>query len=181
MDRVPQKEACRPGRRTLSPTGRACRGSCRCNHYASRLRASDATTVRDVPGNSERSARKPPPPTSGARSDGPNERRWDVTPLSPIEARALRAAVKYMAITCALLGYVLWGKPGRGNCSCPWARPAGGVIKRLRARGLIQRHRVPGDPRTFYRPTWRGEKLLRTDNPTRAAAGLGAAPTREEP
>jgi hypothetical protein len=94
------------------------------------------------------------------------------TELSQSEARALLAVVKYVAITCANLGAELWGKAGRGNCSCPWARPAGAVIKKLRARGFVDRHRVPGDPRTFYKATWRGELHLRTDATTRATAGL---------
>ena len=39
-------------------------------------------------------------------------------------------------------GYVgseLWGERQRGgNCSCPWARPAGKVLKRLERAGLAE-------------------------------------------
>jgi len=89
------------------------------------------------------------------------------TALSTSEARALLFIVKHVHTTCANLGYELWGKPGRGNCSCPWARPAGVVIKKLRARGFVDQHRVEGDPRTFYRATWRGEKHVRDFDVTR--------------
>ena len=98
------------------------------------------------------------------------------SPLSKSEALALFAVVKYGSITCASLGAELWGKPGRGNCSCPWARPAGVVIKKLRARGFVDRHRVPGDPRTLYKATWRGEKHVKTDEATRCIAGRGPIP-----
>lgn len=92
--------------------------------------------------------------------------------LSEIEARALLAIVKYVAITCATLGGELW--PGRrhSNCSCPFARPAGAVIKKLRARGLVERHYIQSDPRTLYKATRAGERHLLTSKTTRAAAGL---------
>ena len=96
--------------------------------------------------------------------------------LSESEARALLALVKHVYASCATLGEMLWGKPGRGNCSCPWARPAGAVVKRLRARGFVDRHRVQGDPRTLYKATWRGEKHLLTDGGTRAKLGLSPPP-----
>jgi hypothetical protein len=92
--------------------------------------------------------------------------------LTESEAKALLYLVKRVYGTCAMLGEHLWHKPGRGNCSCPWARPAGGVIKRLRARGFVQRKRISGDPRTFYEATRSGEQHLRTDRATRVAAGL---------
>ena len=95
-----------------------------------------------------------------------------MTPLSQSEARALLLIVKYVSITCAWLGQELWGKPGRGNCSCPWARPAGVVIKRLRARGFVERYHRAGDPRTLYKATWRGEKHMLTDKATRITAGV---------
>jgi len=101
--------------------------------------------------------------------------------LTPSEARALLGIVKHVFITCANLGSVLWGRNVAGNCSCPWARPAGKVVKRLRTYGLVERHRVTGDPRTFYRATTAGERQLITDADTRAAAGLDpttAAPRR---
>ena len=96
--------------------------------------------------------------------------------LSEAEARALLVIVKNVCITCANLGDYLWNtKRVAGNCSCPYARPAGAIVKKLRARGFVERHRVAGDGRTFYKATWRGEKHLRTDNQTRFAAGLAAA------
>jgi len=96
-----------------------------------------------------------------------------MTKLIPTEARALLALVKYVYMTCANLGDELWStKKIAGNCSCPYARPAGAIVKRLRARGLVERHRVDGDHRTFYRATRAGEKLILTDKATRIAAGL---------
>jgi hypothetical protein len=96
-----------------------------------------------------------------------------MTPLSPSEAKALLALVKYVRMTCATLGSELWGK-GRSHsgCSCPWARPAGAVIGRLVERCFAERIRVPGDPRTFYRATEAGERHMLADVDTRAKAGL---------
>ena len=97
--------------------------------------------------------------------------------LSAAEARALLFIVKYVYTTCANLGAELWGNDrGPSNCSCPYARPAGAVVKKLRARGFVDRHHVAGDPRTLYKATWRGERHLRTNRATRVAAGL-AEPT----
>lgn len=104
-----------------------------------------------------------------------------MTPLTESEAKALLYLVKHVYATCAMLGEHLWHKPGRGNCSCPWARPAGGVIKRLRARGLVQRKsNIPGDPRTFYEATRFGEQHLLTCEETRIAAGLGPFMPRQK-
>ena len=79
--------------------------------------------------------------------------------LSDLDARALLIVVKNNWITCARLGDQLWGKPGRGNCSCPWARPAGVVVKRLRKRGLVEQDRQVKDL-TAYRPTRAVERVL---------------------
>ncbi len=95
-----------------------------------------------------------------------------MTPLTESEARALLVIVKHVYISCANLGEELWHKPGRANCSCPWARPAGAVVKKLRARGFVDRYRVDGDSRTFYKATRIGEAHLRTDRATRISAGL---------
>lgn len=93
--------------------------------------------------------------------------------LSESEARGLLALVKHVYMTCANLGEELWGnRPVSRNSSCPFARPAGAVVKRLRARGFVDQYHVVGDPRTFYKATWRGEKHLREDRATRVAAGL---------
>ncbi|MBV8722465.1 MAG: winged helix-turn-helix transcriptional regulator [Candidatus Eremiobacteraeota bacterium] len=60
--------------------------------------------------------------------------------MTPIEARALRLIIKHGPITCANLGDHLWpDKPRPSSCSCPFARPAGAVVKRLKARGLVER------------------------------------------
>jgi hypothetical protein len=83
-------------------------------------------------------------------------RRWG---LSLLDARAMLVIVKNNGIGCATLGDQLWGKPGRGNCSCPWARPAGVVMKRLRDKGLVERDRNVTD-RIFYRPTRLVERFL---------------------
>jgi hypothetical protein len=41
--------------------------------------------------------------------------------------------------TCARLGDALWHKGGRGNCSCPYARPAGRLLHHMLALGLVER------------------------------------------
>jgi len=68
-------------------------------------------------------------------------------PVTDIEERAFRILAEG-PITCARLGERLWGKTGRGNCSCPWARPAGALLKRLRERGLVRR--APDKHHTLY-------------------------------
>ncbi len=98
-----------------------------------------------------------------------------MTPLSESEARALLIIVKHGYVSCANLGNDLWHKGGRDNCSCPFARPAGAVIKKLRARGFVERHHSAHDPRTLYTATRLGEKHLKTDHATRVAAGLEKA------
>lgn len=67
-------------------------------------------------------------------------------------------------LTCAVLGGLLWyGKhPGAyGNCSCPFARPAGRVLRGLQKRGLVDT--VPyksGEPRTLWTLTRQGRHSL---------------------
>jgi hypothetical protein len=56
-----------------------------------------------------------------------------------LEGRALEYLRKHGPVSCASLGDVLWGKPGRGNCSCPWARPAGALLHRMLKRNLVTR------------------------------------------
>jgi hypothetical protein len=80
--------------------------------------------------------------------------------LSLLDARALLVVVKNNGITCARLGDELWGWHTAGNCSCPWARPAGVVMKRLRVAGLVEHDRSVKD-RVFYRPSGKVEALLR--------------------
>ena len=59
--------------------------------------------------------------------------------LSDVEQRAIRILERAGQTTCARLGEALWGRTGRGNCSCPWARPAGALLKRLVERGVVRR------------------------------------------
>lgn len=68
--------------------------------------------------------------------------------LSAVEERAVRVLERAGPTTCARLGEALWGRPGRGACSCPWARPAGALLKRLVVRGVVRR--VPSRPITLY-------------------------------
>lgn len=83
-------------------------------------------------------------------------------PLTEIEARVLLAIAKYGPVSCANLGDELWStKRVGGNCSCPYARPAGAVVKKLRQRGFVERHWVSGDPRTLYKATRAGEQRAR--------------------
>lgn len=78
--------------------------------------------------------------------------------MTEIEKRALVILARGPT-TCAVLGSELWANahPGAGNCSCPFARPAGSLIKKLRARGLVERHYPDRrDPRTLYTVTEAG-------------------------
>jgi hypothetical protein len=60
--------------------------------------------------------------------------------LSAIEQRAVDIIKERGHVTCAQLGDALWGESGRGgNSTCPWARSAGKVIKRLVECGVVQR------------------------------------------
>ena len=79
--------------------------------------------------------------------------------LSVIEQRALLVIVKSNGATCANLGAELWGRAGNGNCSCPWARPAGKVVKRLRELGLVRRDAKTGWL-TVYRHTAIVERII---------------------
>ena len=78
--------------------------------------------------------------------------------LTPIDAEALAIIVKRGPISCANLGDALWyGKTERryGNCSCPFARPAGKVVARLRRLGLV----CPEDRGLKYEATARGRAV----------------------
>jgi hypothetical protein len=58
--------------------------------------------------------------------------------LTEIDQKALRLLRR--PSSCANLGWLLWpGRPVGAICSCPYARPAGKVVARLRARGLVVR------------------------------------------
>ena len=59
--------------------------------------------------------------------------------LSPVEARALQILRDRGPQTCARLGEALWGRTGNGNCSCPWARPAGALLHKMLAKGLVRK------------------------------------------
>ena len=50
--------------------------------------------------------------------------------------------------SAANLGALMWGRSGFGNCSCPWARPAGAVLARLRKLPVPLVERVPAPGRT---------------------------------
>lgn len=67
--------------------------------------------------------------------------------LSDVEQRAV-AILARGPTTCARLGEELWGRNAAGNCSCPWARPAGALLKRLVECGVV--HRVPDKHNTLY-------------------------------
>jgi hypothetical protein len=79
----------------------------------------------------------------------------------------LRVLIKYGPMTCANLGAELWsGGRGAGasalnhrsygNCSCPFARPAGRMVARMVQAGFAERTYV--DHRTLYRVTSAGER-----------------------
>ena len=81
----------------------------------------------------------------------------------------LRVLIKHGPISCANLGAELWhggrgaglpplNKRGYGNCSCPFARPAGRLVQRLVRDGLAERHYEEHDERTMYKATRKGER-----------------------
>jgi hypothetical protein len=76
--------------------------------------------------------------------------------MTDADRRALRVIINYGGISCATLGEKLWGRPGLGSCSCPWARPAGCVIKRLMTAGLVRRRNDPD--RFLYEATYKGKR-----------------------
>jgi hypothetical protein len=69
--------------------------------------------------------------------------------LTAVEERAV-AILARGPTTCARLGDELWGRNAAGNCSCPWARPAGALLKRLVRAGVVRRAHVPNDHATLY-------------------------------
>ena len=75
--------------------------------------------------------------------------------LTETEERALRLLVE-RPWTCANLGDALWGGDRRsGNCSCPYARPAGRIVASLRGKGLVERE--PDRHHTLYAATRAGK------------------------
>ncbi len=84
--------------------------------------------------------------------------------LTDVERRALEAIRNFgRPVSAANLGDMVWrrGPSDRrfGNCSCPFARPAGKVLKRLRELGLTEL--VPANDRTdLHGLTARGRALV---------------------
>ena len=64
--------------------------------------------------------------------------------LTDVELRALHA-LKRGPMSAANLGNELWQR-ARGSSSCPFARPAGAILSRLRKLGLTEL--VPAKDRT---------------------------------
>jgi hypothetical protein len=89
------------------------------------------------------------------------------------EVDVLRSLLKHVYMTCAQLGFELW-QGGRGaglaplykrgyhNCSCPFARPAGAMVKRLKAKGYVRRRIIANDHLTYYEVTPKGERAYMT-------------------
>lgn len=76
--------------------------------------------------------------------------------LTPTEKRAMAILIKHGPTSCAMLGDTLWGRKRAGsNCSCPYARPAGKVVKSLIAKGLVERD-VSFTDRWYYAATRKG-------------------------
>jgi hypothetical protein len=65
----------------------------------------------------------------------------DATPLTAADERALAILAEQTALVGpGYFGDLLWGERGYhgSNCSCPYARPAGKVLNRLKAAGLAE-------------------------------------------
>jgi hypothetical protein len=71
---------------------------------------------------------------------GGGEELFGVYPtLGEADQRALAILRERGPLPCSQLGEALWGRRGAGNCSCPWARPAGRLLHRLLKLGLVHR------------------------------------------
>jgi len=84
--------------------------------------------------------------------------------LTEIEARALACIRDFgRPVSAANLGDMVWRKGPQdrryGNCSCPFARPAGKVLKRLREMGLTELVST-NDRSCLHGLTGRGRRLL---------------------
>jgi hypothetical protein len=97
------------------------------------------------------------PPTTTT----PASRAVRLSDLTPTEVKALVVIGKHIFISCANLGAMLWGEDGYhgSNCSCPYARPAGRVVKSLLAKGLVQRRTDPDH--ILYELTRAGERFMK--------------------
>jgi hypothetical protein len=60
--------------------------------------------------------------------------------LTDFERRALvlLVAEAHWLVRPGYFGELLWPKRARGSSSCPYARPAGKLLNRLKARGLAE-------------------------------------------
>jgi len=84
--------------------------------------------------------------------------------LTKTQRLALGLIVKHGPVSCANLGDSLWGSRthrGGSNCSCPFARPAGVVVKALVGLELVERCRVQNDVRTLYVATRKGREAVK--------------------
>lgn len=80
--------------------------------------------------------------------------------LTITERRALDIIARRGPISCANLGDELWGHRASSNCSCPYARPAGRVVKSLIRRELVMRS-FETDRTTRYVVTLSGRRQAR--------------------
>ena len=71
--------------------------------------------------------------------------------LSNSDLAALKRLREVGTTTCARFGDMLWGSNRAGNCSCPWARPAGKVLRRLERAGYATR--VSHTEKNLWGPT----------------------------
>lgn len=79
--------------------------------------------------------------------------------MTETETRALAIIVERGSVTCANLGGELWKDSHRGKgsgSSCPFARPAGRIVKSLIEQGLVERD-FSDKHHTLYRATALGK------------------------
>jgi hypothetical protein len=82
--------------------------------------------------------------------------------MTATQLAALKLIVAHGPISCANLGDSLWGinsNKRSSNCSCPFARPAGKVVKGLVKLGFVERSRQPNEHRTLYAATRTGVRV----------------------
>lgn len=95
--------------------------------------------------------------------------------LTTTQLAALGLAMKHNGgITCAFLGDELWGQWSSrhyGNCSCPYARPAGKVLAALVELGLVER--TPEEHHITFRATPAGERTYKKNPVLREWKGGG--------
>lgn len=80
--------------------------------------------------------------------------------VTAIELKMLRILAEQGPVSAANAGDALWGNHNaKGRSTCPYARNAGCVLKRLRGKKLSQLDKVFAG-RMHHNITWRGQDIV---------------------